>query len=132
MRNPLHFFVELRRQPAWVGAWVLALMLVNLTSIGFWEEPLARLIFWIFLISAMLMMGIYAWFGFEKILGLAHVLWIPLLIHALARLPETAGAVRTYLLAWSAMTAVSLVLDGFDVWTYFTRRSQTQRTESAR
>jgi hypothetical protein len=58
MRNPLNFFVELVRQPVWIPVWLLVLMLVNVASVAFWEEPLARLILAAFVVSAMLMMAL--------------------------------------------------------------------------
>lgn len=79
MRNPLRFFIELMEQPVWVSLWVLFLMLVNMASLAFWKETVAQLIFMNFLASAMLMMGLYARYGFTKILGLGHVPWVPLL-----------------------------------------------------
>jgi hypothetical protein len=56
-------------------------MLVNVASLLYWSEPLAKIIFVTFMLSAMLMMGLYSKFGFEKILGLGHVLWVPLLAY---------------------------------------------------
>ena len=73
MRNPLKFFVELMRQPAWIPVWVFYLMLINMASVIYWYEPLAKLIFITFMVSAMLMMGLYSRFGFEKVLGLGHI-----------------------------------------------------------
>jgi len=83
MRNPFRFFVELMQQPVWIPIWLFFLMIINLVSLGFWHEPLAKLIFITFMISAMLMMGLYSRFGFEKILGLGHILWVPLLVYVL-------------------------------------------------
>jgi hypothetical protein len=46
------------------------------------------------------------------------VLWVALLPMVLLRLPDAVGTFRSYLLAWSAMTAVSLLFDLRDVWQY--------------
>ena len=119
MRNPLRFFVELMQQPVWVPVWVFVLMIINVASLGFWHEPLARLIFITFMISAMLMMGLYSKFGFEKILGLGHVLWIPLLPYVLMQIPAVESPFKGYLLALSISIAISLVFDIIDVWKYF-------------
>ena len=59
MRNPFGFFVELFRKPVWIPIWVFYLMAINVASLGFWSEPLAKLII-IFMISALLMMGLYS------------------------------------------------------------------------
>jgi hypothetical protein len=66
------------------------------------------------------MMTLYAQFGFTKILGLGHGLWVPLLIVVLLAIPSASGLFQSYLILWSGLIAVSLVFDGIDVWTYFT------------
>ncbi len=122
MRNPLRFFVELMQQPLWVSLWVLFLMLVNMASLVFWQEAVAQLIFMNFLASAMLMMGLYARFGYTKILGLGHVPWIPLLAYMIIQIPAAEASFRRYLLVLSISMAISLVLDTIDVWKYFKNR----------
>lgn len=119
MRNPFLFFSDLLKQPAWISIWVLALMVVNMASILYWSEPLARIIFVAFMMSAMLMMGLYSRFGFQKILGLGHVLWIPLLPYILSQLQGVTEGFQTYLVVLSASIAISLVFDIADVWKYF-------------
>ena len=122
MRNPLRFFVELMQQPVWVSVWVFFLMVINVASLGFWHEPAAKLIFIVFMISAMLMMGLYSKYGFEKILGLGHVLWIPLLPYVLMQIPVVESPFKDYVLALSISIAISLVFDIIDVWKYFRTR----------
>ena len=122
MRNPLRFFIELIQQPLWVSLWVLVLMLVNMASLAFWQEAVAQLILMNFLASAMLMMGLYARFGFTKILGLGHVPWIPLLAYVVTQIPAAEASFKRYLLVLSVSMAISLVFDTIDVWTYFTTR----------
>lgn len=124
MRNPFKFFVELARQPLWIPLWVSLLMLVNFASAAFWSEPTAKLILIAFIISSMLMMGLYSRFGFAKVLGLGHVLWIPLLLHVLTRLSHESGTFKIYLVVWSVATAVSLTFDVVDVWKYFSARKK--------
>ncbi len=119
MRNPLRFFIELIQQPVWVSLWVLVLMLVNMASLAFWREAVAQLILMNFLASAMLMMGLYARFGFTKILGLGHVPWIPLLAYVVTQIPAAEASFKRYLLVLSVSMAISLALDTIDVWKYF-------------
>ncbi|MBX9660339.1 MAG: hypothetical protein K2X00_17410 [Nitrospiraceae bacterium] len=122
MRNPLRFFIELMEQPVWVSLWVLFLMLVNMASLAFWKETVAQLIFMNFLASAMLMMGLYARYGFTKILGLGHVPWVPLLAYVVIKIPTVEASFKQYLLILSVSMAISLVLDTIDVWKYFRNR----------
>jgi hypothetical protein len=123
MRNPFQFFLELLRQPAWIPLWVFFLMLVNMASVAFWSERLAKAIFITFLVSAALMMGMYARFGFSKILGMGHVLWIPLLIYVAFQIPRAESGFKTYLVVFSVSIAVSLTFDIIDVWQYFKHRT---------
>ena len=125
MRNPFRFFVELMQQPARVHLWVWYLMAINMASVGFWHHPLARLIFFTFMVSAMLMMSLYSRFGFEKILGLGHILWLPLLAYIVARIPAIEGGFEHYLVVLAISIAISLAFDCVDVWRYFTIRRFT-------
>jgi len=119
MRNPFRFFNELFQQPLLLSVWVFWLMLINVASIGFWSEALAKIIFVTFMLSAMLMMGLYSKFGFEKILGLGHILWIPLLVYLLMELSATSHDFKNYLIVLSISITVSLAFDIVDVWSYF-------------
>ncbi len=122
MRNPFRFFLELLRQPVWIQLWLSFLMLVNMASVAFWSEPLAKVIFLTFMVSAALVMGLYVIFGFSKLLGLGHVLWIPLLIYVIIQIPNVDIGFKTYLVAFSISVAVSLAFDITDVWQYFRNR----------
>lgn len=122
MRNPLGFFAELLQQPRWVVLWVLFLMLLNGGAAAFRTAPVARLIFLTFMLSAMLMMALYARFGFSKLLGLGHVLWIPLAPWVGWQAQTATGALRIYLMVWCMATAVSLVFDVNDVRKHFKAR----------
>lgn len=122
LRNPLRFFSELLEQPAWVAGWVFALMVINMASLAFWSEPLAKLILVVFMLSAMLMMGLYAVFGFERILGVGHVFWIPLLGYLLVQLQQIEGLFAGYLLVLSLAIGVSLLFDIRDVWIYWSSK----------
>ncbi len=125
MRNPFNFFLELIQQPVWIPAWVLFLTIVNIESVRFWNEPLAAVIFVTFMISAMLVLGLYSRFGYEKILGIGHILWIPLLVYVLMTIPAASGTFEMYLVVWSISTGTSLVFDVVDVWKYYTSRKST-------
>ena len=125
MRNPFHFFVELMQQSIWISVWLLFLMIVNMASVAFWDELLAKVILITFMISAIFMMGLYSKFGFEKILGLGHFLWIPLLVYVLLEIQAAEGAFKSYLIILLISLTISLVFDIIDVWKYFTRPKNT-------
>ena len=127
MRNPFRFFIELMQQPAWIPIWLLFLMIANVSSLMFWSEPIAKVIFFTFMLSALLMMALYSKYGFEKILGMGHILWIPLLVYVLIEIPATEGAFKSYLIILLISITISLVFDIIDVWRYFTRPKNTQQ-----
>ncbi len=122
MRNPLYFMVELFQQPLWVVVWVNALIAANLASLFFLEQPLAQWILGIFLFQAVVMMAMYAVFGFEKILGLAHALWVPLLGYLVVSMSAYSGLFFNYLVLLSVFIIISLVFDVYDVLSYFRQR----------
>jgi len=122
MRNPFRFVIELLQQPVWIPVWMLFLMIVNVASVGFFNQLLAKVIFVTFILSVMLMMGLYSRFGFEKILGMGHILWIPLLVYVLMEIPTARDTFKSYLIILSISIVISLVFDIVDVWKYFTSR----------
>jgi hypothetical protein len=99
---------------------------INLAGLAFWSELLARVIVAIFLLSAMLMMGLYSVFGFERILGLGHVFWIPLLVMLLMHLPQAAGAFAGYLIVLALCLGISLLFDIRDLWIYVSQKRTRQ------
>ena len=119
MRNPFLFFSDLVKQPLWVSVWVAILALANIASLLFWSAPLAKVIFITFMVSAMTIMALYSYFGFEKILGIGHVFWIFLLPYILLQLVHVDGKFFLYLVTLSVLLTISLVFDAIDVWKYF-------------
>ncbi len=119
MRNPFLFFSDLVKQPLWVSVWVAILALANIASLFFWSAPLAKVIFITFMVSAMTMMALYSYFGFEKILGIGHVFWIFLLPYILLQIAHVDDEFFLYLVTLSALLTISLVFDAIDVWKYF-------------
>jgi hypothetical protein len=133
MRNPIRFFIELMQQQLWIPVWVLFLVVINVASVAFWSEPLAKAVFVTFIFSAMLILALYSRFGFEKIMGMGHVPWIPLLAYVLMEIPAAKDPFRGYLIILSISIAISLVFDIVDVWKYFTtRKRQLTRTPALR
>ena len=119
MRNPFFFFRDLLRQPRWVAVWVSVLAMVNMASLLFWSDPVAKLIFVTFMVSAVAMMALYSYFGFEKILGAGHVFWLYLLPYTVMHIPSATGPFSIYLSFLSVFITISLVFDVVDVWSYF-------------
>ncbi len=122
MRNPLLFFTDLARQPTWVSIWVAILALANIASLLFWSALIAKVILITFMLSALMMMALYSYYGFKKILGIGHIFWVFLLPYILLQISSTDGGFFWYLVALSVLLTISLVLDTVDVWKYFRER----------
>jgi hypothetical protein len=125
VRNPFLFFSDLAKQPLWVPTWVGILAVANIASLLFWPAPLAKVIFVTFMLSAMTMMALYSYFGFEKILGIGHVFWIFLLPYILLQIVHVDGEFFVYLVTLSVLLIISLVFDAIDVWKYFHETKKT-------
>jgi membrane protease YdiL (CAAX protease family) len=118
--NPLHFFRDLFRQQLWVILWVNWLMLIGFCSLFFISRTEAQVTLGTLLASAALLLALYARFGYEKILGLGHILWIPALIYLALQVGEIeAGVFRSYIIIVLLSYGISLLLDVYDVWMYF-------------
>lgn len=119
MRNPLKLISEMLNQPLLIMLWIGVLVLANMFALAYWDYALAKWIVGIFLFQGTIMMGLYSYFGYQKILGLAHIFWIPLLIYIVLNLGSYVGNFQTYLLVLLCINAVSVVVDIYDVFTYF-------------
>lgn len=123
MKNPVGFVYELFQQPLWVVVWVSALAAINLLSILFLEYALAKTILITFVFQFFVMMAMYMYFGFEKILGLAHILWFPLLGVIIFSISNSAEFFSYYLTVLAFFLLVSLIFDTYDVITFFKQRN---------
>jgi hypothetical protein len=122
MRNPFSFFSVLNKQPFFYVLWVYYLVALNLASGLFWNRPLAKAIFFTFIVSASSIIGLYAVFGFSKIMGLGHVYWLPLLFYLFPQTVKSSGGYRNYLVVLTISICISLVFDIVDVWIYLVWR----------
>lgn len=123
MRNPLKLVIEMCNQPLWVMAWIGVLVVVNMFALAYWDNTLAKWIVGIFLFQGMIMMALYSHYGYEKILGLAHFFWIPLLAHLVLNIGSYTDSFQHYLIVLLCVNALSVVLDIFDVITYFRQKN---------
>jgi hypothetical protein len=72
------------------------------------------------LASMTLMTFLTSRFGFTRILGLGHILWVPMLAFLLARLGDVSAgdAYGIWVRALIVLNSVSLVIDTIDVLRY--------------
>lgn len=69
--------------------WLAALAAVNMTSLYFIGTTEARVVFGAFVISLIIMTDIYLRLGFVRLLGMGHILWIPMVLWLWTRLIQT-------------------------------------------
>ena len=83
----------------------------------FLQHVEAKVVFGAFLVSFALMVYLTGQFGFTRILGLGHILWIPMLIFlfpALGNVPSN-DAFGIWIRALFVINAISLAIDAVDV-----------------
>lgn len=103
--------------------WILILILVNLMGgIYFFSTFEGKLVAISFLSAAFFMSYLYSKYGFTKILGLGHVLWLPMmgiLIEGLFRgASYSAEGLKEWIIAVVIINILSLILDFIDILKY--------------
>ena len=101
--------------------WLMLLVTANVVAPLFFLRHLeAQVVLGTFLVSAMLMTWLTGRFGFTRILGLGHVLWVPLLAFLLARVGHIPGndAYGIWIRSLIVLNSISLVIDAVDVFRY--------------
>ena len=115
------FMAEISSQPAWLRIWMNWLGAVNFAALLFLSRKEARWVLAAMLANLVVMTGLYSVVGYERILGIVHVLfWTPLLVWLWrsGAVREAEGWFGTWLRALFATNAVSLVIDYVDVARY--------------
>ncbi len=101
-----------------VKLWLLLLVAANAVApLFFLQRVEAQAVFAAMMIGAMLMSVLTARFGFSRILGLGHILWIPLvgwLAFRLGQIPAD-DAFGMWIRGMIVVNAMSLVIDTADV-----------------
>ncbi len=107
--------------PTWVQVWVGWLMAVNLAALFFLRDRRARWALFAFACAATAMMALAEINGFNRLLGLAHIVfWTPLLIY-LYRIRagiDFRAPLGRWLIVLAASNAASLAIDFVDVARY--------------
>ena len=104
-----------------VKVWLLLLVAANaVVPLFFLQRIEAQAVLAAMVIGATLMSLLTARFGFTRILGLGHILWIPLvgwLAFRLGQIPAD-DAFGMWIRGVMLLNTVSLVIDGVDVFRY--------------
>ena len=112
---------EILREPWWLVAWVGWLAAVNLASLAFLSEAEARWTLAAFGAGFVGMSLLYQVNGYNRLLGLPHVVfWTPLVIYLYRRLTNLVGPrlFERWIRVLLATIGLSLVIDYVDVIRY--------------
>ena len=121
MKAFIKFNKGVMKMPIAWQLWLMLLVAANVVAPLFFLHHLeAQVVLGTFLAGAMLMTWLTGRFGFTRILGLGHVLWVPLLAFLLARVGHIPGNDAYGIWIWSliVLNSVSLVIDAVDVFRY--------------
>lgn len=107
---------------AWVLAWVAWLVIINTSCLFFLKHTEARWILAVMIVNVITLEIIHYFLGFERILGIGHViLWTPLVIYLYKRIPKfnRRTIYGAYLRILVVSMTLSLIIDYIDVVRYF-------------
>ncbi len=121
VKSFIKFSKGMLKLPAAIQIWLLVLMCLNMIVPFFYISRFeAQITVVTFMASAMFMVILTAVSGFTRLLGLGHILWIPLIIFLWTRFdtfpPDSAYGL--WIRGTVALNAVSLLLDAIDVIRY--------------
>jgi hypothetical protein len=112
---------EILQEPWWLLLWMGWMGFVNIAAVAFWSEREARWVLAAFVAAFVAMQVLYQINGYNRFLGLAHIVfWVPLLIYLYGQLSKVIGPrlFETWLRVLMATNGVSLVIDVVDVLRY--------------
>ena len=121
MRAFIKFNRGMMKMPFAVRMWLMLLVVANLVVPLFYLDRMeAQVIVLTFFASAMLMMLLTGSSGFTRLLGLGHILWVPLIFFLWTRLDQTPvdDPFGIWLRVLMMVNAISLVIDTIDVTRY--------------
>ncbi len=129
MRAFIKFNRGVMKMPMLVRLWLMLLVALNLVVPVFSLDRLeARVVVVTFVASVMLMTVLTASLGFNRLLGLGHIFWIPLMYFLWLRLDQIPvdEPFGLWIRALMVANAISLVIDTIDVTRYISgERNET-------
>jgi hypothetical protein len=117
----MSFMGHILQQPLWIRVWVGWMVVVNTACLAFLRHSVGRWVLVAWVGNMVTMQALFAANGYNRLLGLSHVLWwTPLLTYLLGQRRRLASgsAVSRWVAALAATIALSLVLDYLDVARY--------------
>jgi hypothetical protein len=121
MKAFIRFNRGMLKMPLHWQLWVMLLVAANLVAALFFLHRLeAQVVLGTFGASMILMTLLTGRFGFTRIVGLGHILWIPMLAFLLMRLGDipASDAFGIWIRALFVLNGISLVIDAMDAIRY--------------
>ncbi len=114
----MDFLRDVMMQPVWLQIWIGWLGLINMSAVFFLKRSEARWVLAAIIAAALILNGLYMAYGYQRILGLGHVIaWTPLLIYLYRRRRQ--WGLETRAGKWIALVfttdLISLAIDYADV-----------------
>ena len=103
-----------------VRLWAIILVAVNGAAVFFLDTIYGEITLAAVVIGISIMTVIYAHCGYVRLLGIGHILWIPIILYFLCHLPSESEitALSYWLYALIVCNSISLVIDTCDVVRY--------------
>ena len=117
LKNVLEIFgiVFLRFRPL-PRLWNVWLVGVNLACLLLIRHPEAQAVLGVTCLAVVIMAVLYGRAGYKRLLGVAHLLWIPMFAWIATRMPGISDPMlKDWLLLLFATNAVSFIVDAADV-----------------
>lgn len=121
----MNAFIKLNRGilklPVYWQVWLALLVTANVVApLFFIQQFEAQLVLVTILASLALMTYLTAQFGFTRILGLGHILWVPMLAFLFTRLGDIPASepLGIWIRALFVLNGISLIIDAADVTRY--------------
>ena len=121
MKAMIGFTKGLMSMPMPWLVWLGLLLAVNVVGpIYFFEALEAKVVLVAFLASLGLMTAIFAAKGFVRLLGIGHILWVPMVPWLWIRLDQVGPGepIGYWITAVIILDSISLIIDGIDVLRY--------------
>ena len=122
MKTMISFIKTMLALPRLWMAWVMLLMTVNVVIPLFYVATIeAQVVLGAALIGAIIQTTIFSTKGFVRLLGIGHILWVPMVFWLWSRLDLAApdSFFHSWLIAVIVLDTISLVIDATDVIRYW-------------
>ena len=120
MKAFIKFNRGMLKMPVLWQVWVAVLVAINVVPIFFLQWLEARVVLGTLLASLALMTFLTGRFGFTRMVGLGHILWVPMLAFLVTRLGDIPSndAFGIWIRAVIVLNGISLAIDAIDVIRY--------------